>query len=86
GALLAFRLDRERFGLIWWLFWQRFVYRQLMYGVVWKALLTAANGWRAGWGKLDRKGTVHLPSLHLGGAGRPSPQPSTDEPQPARGS
>src|SRR5207237_800481 len=43
-----------------WLFWQRFLYRQLMYAVLLKSLKTAASGIRAGWGKLDRKGTVDL--------------------------
>jgi len=61
GSALAFRLDRERWSLLLWLFWQRFVYRQLLYGVVWKALWTALIGFRQGWGKLARKGTVNLP-------------------------
>jgi cellulose synthase/poly-beta-1,6-N-acetylglucosamine synthase-like glycosyltransferase len=60
GATVAFQLDGERKSPLWWLFWQRFVYRQMMYGVVWKALLNAANGARRGWGKLERKGTVNL--------------------------
>jgi cellulose synthase/poly-beta-1,6-N-acetylglucosamine synthase-like glycosyltransferase/peptidoglycan/xylan/chitin deacetylase (PgdA/CDA1 family)/spore germination protein YaaH len=61
GAAIAFRLDRERLRLLWWLFWQRFVYRQLMYAVVWKSILRAIHGMREGWGKLERKGTVELP-------------------------
>jgi cellulose synthase/poly-beta-1,6-N-acetylglucosamine synthase-like glycosyltransferase/peptidoglycan/xylan/chitin deacetylase (PgdA/CDA1 family)/spore germination protein YaaH len=60
GAGIAFRLDRERPGILWWLFWQRFVYRQMMYSVVWKSVLHALRGMRSGWGKLERKGTVRM--------------------------
>jgi hypothetical protein len=37
---------------------QRFGYRQLMYGIVLKAMLTAAVGPLVSWGKLERKSTV----------------------------
>jgi cellulose synthase/poly-beta-1,6-N-acetylglucosamine synthase-like glycosyltransferase len=58
GALLAFRFDKENPTALVWLFWQRFLYRQLMYGVVLKSVRTALRGLRTGWGKLERKGTV----------------------------
>jgi cellulose synthase/poly-beta-1,6-N-acetylglucosamine synthase-like glycosyltransferase len=58
GALLAFRFDKEHPKALVWLFWQRFLYRQLMYGVVLKSARTALQGLRTGWGKLERKGTV----------------------------
>lgn len=61
GAAIAFRLDRERMRTLWWLFWQRLGYRQLMYAVSWKAALRAIHGLRQGWGKLERKGTVEVP-------------------------
>jgi cellulose synthase/poly-beta-1,6-N-acetylglucosamine synthase-like glycosyltransferase/peptidoglycan/xylan/chitin deacetylase (PgdA/CDA1 family)/spore germination protein YaaH len=60
GAFVAYWLDRERYRDLWWLFWQRFVYRQLMYAVLWKSVVTAVKGKRQGWGKLERKGTVQL--------------------------
>jgi peptidoglycan-N-acetylglucosamine deacetylase len=60
GAFVAYWLDRERYRDLWWLFWQRFVYRQLMYAVLWKSVVTAIKGKRQGWGKLERKGTVQL--------------------------
>jgi peptidoglycan-N-acetylglucosamine deacetylase len=41
-----------------WLFWQRFVYRQIMYAVALRAVRHAIEGRTAGWGKLQRKGTV----------------------------
>jgi cellulose synthase/poly-beta-1,6-N-acetylglucosamine synthase-like glycosyltransferase/peptidoglycan/xylan/chitin deacetylase (PgdA/CDA1 family)/spore germination protein YaaH len=60
GAFVAYWLDRERYRDLWWLFWQRFVYRQLMYAVLWKSVVTAVKGKRQGWGKLERRGTVQL--------------------------
>ncbi len=58
GGTVAVLLDREKKRLLWWLFWQRFVYRQVMYAVVWRSLRTAVVGHHAGWGKLERKGTA----------------------------
>ncbi|WP_084156365.1 polysaccharide deacetylase family protein [Desulforegula conservatrix] len=58
SALVAFSIEKERKNLLWWLFWQRFVYRQLMYAVVLKAFKTALKGIHTGWGKLERKGIV----------------------------
>lgn len=37
---------------------QRLVYRQLMYSVVIRALLSALRGPWVGWGKLERSGRV----------------------------
>jgi cellulose synthase/poly-beta-1,6-N-acetylglucosamine synthase-like glycosyltransferase len=41
-----------------WLPVQRFGYRQMMYYVVVKAALTALNGPKVGWGKLERRATA----------------------------
>ena len=41
---------------------QRFCYRQLLYFVVMRALLTAIKGSLVGWGKLVRTGSVHVPA------------------------
>jgi cellulose synthase/poly-beta-1,6-N-acetylglucosamine synthase-like glycosyltransferase/spore germination protein YaaH/peptidoglycan/xylan/chitin deacetylase (PgdA/CDA1 family) len=60
GALVAFKLDRENPKVLIWLFWQRFLYRQLMYAVILKSIKTAVSGIRTGWGKLERKGTVEI--------------------------
>jgi len=60
GSAVAFKLDDEDPRMLVWLFWQRFLYRQLMYAVLLKSLKTAISGIRAGWGKLERKGTVEL--------------------------
>jgi cellulose synthase/poly-beta-1,6-N-acetylglucosamine synthase-like glycosyltransferase/spore germination protein YaaH/peptidoglycan/xylan/chitin deacetylase (PgdA/CDA1 family) len=60
GSLVAFKLDRENKSVLVWLFWQRFLYRQLMYAVLLKSVKTALSGMRTGWGKLERKGTVEM--------------------------
>lgn len=58
---IAFRLDRQeqRFPALRLLL-QRFVYRQLLYAVVIKALFAALSGPRVAWGKLDRSGQVGI--------------------------
>lgn len=43
-----------------WLPIQRFGYRQLMYYVVVKSVVTAIGGYRVGWGKLERRATAVL--------------------------
>ncbi len=59
AACFAFLLERnERWRLLWWLFLQRFCYRQVMYYVMVKSVATAVNGAVVGWGKLERKATV----------------------------
>lgn len=60
GSFVAYKLDREDARVLVWLFWQRFLYRQLMYAVLLKSIKTAISGMRTGWGKLERKGTVEL--------------------------
>lgn len=56
GAIVAYRLDRERWRDLPWLFWQRFVYRQVMYAVAIRSIGRAVGGRRTGWGKLERRG------------------------------
>jgi cellulose synthase/poly-beta-1,6-N-acetylglucosamine synthase-like glycosyltransferase/peptidoglycan/xylan/chitin deacetylase (PgdA/CDA1 family) len=59
AACFAFALERkERWRLLWWLFLQRFCYRQVMYYVMIKSVATAFRGAVVGWGKLERKATV----------------------------
>ncbi len=60
GAAVAVAIDRDGWRLLPWLFLQRFFYRQLMYAVLWKAVLRALFGTRTAWGKLERRGTVNL--------------------------
>jgi cellulose synthase/poly-beta-1,6-N-acetylglucosamine synthase-like glycosyltransferase/peptidoglycan/xylan/chitin deacetylase (PgdA/CDA1 family) len=59
-AILAFTLEHhENWWLLVFLFWQRFFYRQLMYYVAMKSTLDSLRGVLVGWGKLERKATVH---------------------------
>ncbi len=58
AAALAFALERrEQWSLLWWLFLQRFCYRQVMYYVMVKSFGVALHGKIVGWGKLERKAT-----------------------------
>ena len=57
----AFLLEKkEHWRLLWWLFLQRFCYRQVMYYVMIKSVAVAARGTTVGWGKLDRKATAEV--------------------------
>ncbi|HJP94874.1 MAG TPA: glycosyltransferase [Pyrinomonadaceae bacterium] len=59
SACFAFLLERrERWSLLWWLFLQRFCYRQVMYYVMIKSVAMAVRGHIVGWGKLERKATA----------------------------
>jgi peptidoglycan-N-acetylglucosamine deacetylase len=59
AAAFAFLLEkREQWSLLRWLFLQRFCYRQVMYYVMVKSVMTALRGALVGWGKLERKATV----------------------------
>ncbi|MFZ2467206.1 MAG: glycosyltransferase family 2 protein, partial [Parvibaculum sedimenti] len=61
AAIFGFLMERrEQWSLLWWLVLQRFGYRQLMYYVVIRSLVTALRGPFVGWGKLERMGTVAL--------------------------
>ena len=56
-GFIAYRLEpREKGYPFWRLITQRIVYRQLMYGVVLRAIGAALSGPRVGWGKLERTG------------------------------
>ena len=58
GAALAIKLDKASWGLLPWLLIQRFVYRQLMYYVILKSLVSAVRGGAVGWNKFERTGTA----------------------------
>lgn len=58
-AAIAFILERkEDWTLLFWMFLQRFFYRQLMYYVAIKVTLAVIKGKMVRWGKLERKATV----------------------------
>ncbi|GAA4221164.1 glycosyltransferase [Sphingomonas endophytica] len=60
---IAYRLDgrKERYPALL-LVAQRLVYRQIMYGVVIRAISSAVRGMVVGWGKLERTGRVAAPA------------------------
>jgi len=60
GALGMALEKRAPWGDLPYLPVQRFGYRQLMYHVVVKSVLTAARGGRVGWGKLERRGSASV--------------------------
>jgi cellulose synthase/poly-beta-1,6-N-acetylglucosamine synthase-like glycosyltransferase/peptidoglycan/xylan/chitin deacetylase (PgdA/CDA1 family)/spore germination protein YaaH len=60
---IAYRLEpREKRFPVFLLLAQRFVYRQIMYSVVVRAVSAAVRGPWVGWGKLERSGRVATPS------------------------
>ena len=59
-AASAFYFEKEDYPLMWWVFPQRFAYRQIMYAIAIKSVFVALKGIYAGWGKIERKGTVNL--------------------------
>jgi hypothetical protein len=58
-AVLAYSLERAKPWDLALLFVQRMYYRQLMYFVLAKSLMYALRGRLVGWGKLERKASVH---------------------------
>jgi cellulose synthase/poly-beta-1,6-N-acetylglucosamine synthase-like glycosyltransferase/peptidoglycan/xylan/chitin deacetylase (PgdA/CDA1 family) len=59
-AVYAFRLDGERCRVLWALPLQQFVYRQVMYLVVFQSAVTAARGIRLGWQHAGRTGDFEV--------------------------
>ena len=72
AAALGMAFERDApWGSLGWLPAQRFGYRQLMYHVVIKAVITAVHGPEVGWNKLERRATVAIePAPRRGARGR----------------
>ena len=70
----------------WWdLVWlpiQRFGYRQLMYYVVVKSVVSAIRGYRVGWGVQVRRATVAMDRGEARRAGRPRAPKPAKKPRP----
>lgn len=61
AAVFGFSMERrEKWSLTWWLVFQRFGYRQIMYYVLVRSISTALRGRFVGWSKLERTGTVKI--------------------------
>lgn len=59
-SIMAFAFEKEKIKKLVWLIPQRFVYRQLMYLVLFKSIARAIKGETQGWGILKRTGNVVL--------------------------
>ncbi|WP_343588526.1 polysaccharide deacetylase family protein [Flavobacterium sp.] len=57
-SVVAFVFEKEKLTKLIWLIPQRFVYRQLMYVILFKALRKAIKGESQSWGVLTRTGNV----------------------------
>ncbi|MEP7374272.1 MAG: polysaccharide deacetylase family protein [Chitinophagaceae bacterium] len=57
-SVIAFAFEKEKFSKLIWLIPQRFMYRQLMYVILFKAIRKAIKGESQGWGVLKRTGHV----------------------------
>ena len=59
-SLLAFVFEKQKPYKLIWLLPQRFVYRQLMYIVLFRSIRKAIKGETQSWGVLKRTGNVEL--------------------------
>lgn len=59
-SIIAFLFEKEKLSKLLWLIPQRFVYRQLMYVILYRALREAIKGESKGWGVLKRTGNVRV--------------------------
>ena len=57
-SIVAFVFEKEKLSKLFWLIPQRFVYRQLMYIILFRAIKKAIKGENQGWGVLKRTGNV----------------------------
>lgn len=57
-SVFAFAFEGEKFTKLVWLIPQRFVYRQLMYIILFRSIIKAVKGESQGWGVLHRTGNV----------------------------
>jgi hypothetical protein len=59
-SLLAFWMEKEDYKKLVYIIPQRFVWRQLMYWVLFKSIRRALKGELSGWGVLKRTGAVKM--------------------------
>jgi hypothetical protein len=86
GSLLAFTLDRKPLRWLGLLLVQRFSYRQIMYYVCFKAMVSALRGRKHGWRKLERTGALNTTAANaalLAGPSTSEPRGATDSVRPA---
>ncbi len=59
-SLIAFSFEKEKLTKLAWIIPQRFVYRQLMYVILFRSISRAIKGEGQGWGVLKRTGNARL--------------------------
>jgi len=59
-AIIAFKMEKEDYKKLIYIIPQRFVWRQLMYYILFKSLRRAVKGQHSGWGNLKRTGSVKM--------------------------
>ena len=59
-SMVAFLFEKQKFYKLIWLIPQRFVYRQIMYVILFKSIFRAIKGEGQGWGVLRRTGNAVL--------------------------
>ena len=76
AAALGMAFERDApWSSLGWLPAQRFGYRQLMYHVVVKAVITAVHGPEVGWNKLERRATVAIEPVGRRAGRQAAPRP-----------
>ncbi|MGC4037417.1 MAG: glycosyltransferase [Chitinophagaceae bacterium] len=79
-SIVAFVFEKEKFYKLVWLIPQRFVYRQLMYVVLFRSIRKAIKGEGQGWGILKRTGNVLAVEKPLQNGRQISTTNTTDSP------
>ncbi|TFF34205.1 glycosyltransferase [Mucilaginibacter psychrotolerans] len=59
-AIIAFKMEKESYKKLVYIIPQRFIWRQLMYYILFKAIRKALKGELSGWGVLKRTGNVSI--------------------------
>ncbi|MGZ3777388.1 MAG: glycosyltransferase [Mucilaginibacter sp.] len=59
-AIIAFKMEKEDYRKLIYIIPQRFIWRQLMYYILFKAVRRAVTGELSGWGVLKRTGNVKV--------------------------
>ncbi|AMR30258.1 glycosyl transferase family 2 [Mucilaginibacter sp. PAMC 26640] len=66
-AIIAFKMEKESYKKLIYIIPQRFIWRQLMYYILFKAIRKAMKGELSGWGVLKRTGNVTIKKEDLVG-------------------
>jgi cellulose synthase/poly-beta-1,6-N-acetylglucosamine synthase-like glycosyltransferase/peptidoglycan/xylan/chitin deacetylase (PgdA/CDA1 family)/spore germination protein YaaH len=59
-GIVAFWMEKEPYRKLWYIIPQRFIWRQLMYYILFKAIRKALKGELSGWGTVKRTGSVTM--------------------------